>query len=150
MYKTLLFLLLLLLLTNSLTNAGHSCISSATKFELLDFATLAPPFWIYANNVNFPRFLWRGREKNFGGTTTKFIFYVKKGLHAKIGACIRPVTINTLSDLAITALDKRTVQLYVLYSEKLINQPTVAPLKSLQFSSKMVTIFCWMLYVISC
>ena len=29
-----------------------------------------------------------------------------------------------------------------LYSEKLINQPTVAPLKSLQFSSKMVTIFC--------
>ena len=28
------------------------------------------------------------------------------------------------------------------YSEKLINQPTVAPLKSLQFISKMVTIFC--------
>ena len=55
---------------------------------------------------------------------------------------VSAVTINTLSDLAITALmDKRTVQLYVLYSEKLINQPTVAPLKSLQFSSKMVTIF---------
>ena len=33
------------------------------------------------------------------GSTTKFILYVKKRLHAKIGACIRPVTINTLSDL---------------------------------------------------
>ena len=30
---------------------------------------------------------------------TKFILYFKKRLHAKIGACIRPVTINTLSDL---------------------------------------------------
>ena len=96
----------------------------------------------------FHAFFEEAEKKFSDGSTTKFIFYVKKGLHAKIGACIRPVTINTLSDLAITALDKRTVQLYVLYSEKLINQPTVAPLKSLQFSSKMVTIFYWVLYLI--
>ena len=44
MYKTILLLVLLLLLLLLLTNAGHSCISSATELELLDFAALAPPF----------------------------------------------------------------------------------------------------------
>ena len=44
--------------------------------------------------------LTRQRKKNSNGSTSKFILYVIKRLHAKIGACIRPpVTINTLSDL---------------------------------------------------
>ena len=38
-------------------------------------------------------------KKISDGSTTKVILYVKKRLHAKIGACILPVTINTLSDL---------------------------------------------------
>ena len=33
------------------------------------------------------------------GSTTKFSLYVRKRLHAKIGACIHPVTINTPSAL---------------------------------------------------
>ena len=57
----------------------------------------------------FHAFFDEAEKKISDGSTTKFILYVKKGLRAKIGACIRPVTINALSDLTITAPDKRTI-----------------------------------------
>ena len=47
----------------------------------------------------FHAFFDEAEKKISDGSTTKFILYVKKRLHAQIGACIRPVTINTLSDL---------------------------------------------------
>ena len=62
------------------------------------YSTMAPPFWIYANII-FPSFFDQAEKKISNGSTTKFILYVKNRLHAKIGACIRPETINALSDL---------------------------------------------------
>ena len=50
----------------------------------------------------FHAFFDEVEKKISDGSTAKFILYVKKRLHAKIGACIRPVTINTLSDLTKT------------------------------------------------
>ena len=48
----------------------------------------------------FHAFFDEAEKKNSNGSTSKFILYVIKRLHAKIGACIRPpVTINTLCDL---------------------------------------------------
>ena len=49
----------------------------------------------------FHAFFDDAEKKISDGSTTKFILYVKKGLHAKIGACIGPVTTNTLSGLTM-------------------------------------------------
>ena len=48
----------------------------------------------------FQAFFEEAEKTISGGSTTKFILYAKKRLHV-IGAYIRPVTINTLSDLTI-------------------------------------------------
>ena len=40
-----------------------------------------------------PAFFDEAEKKISNGSTTKFILYVRKRLHGKIGACIRPVTI---------------------------------------------------------
>ena len=44
------------------------------------------------------------RGNIFDGSTTKFKSYIEKRVHKKIGACIRPVTILSLSDLTIRTL----------------------------------------------
>ena len=49
----------------------------------------------------FHAFFDEAEKKISDGSMTKFVLYVKKGLHAKIGSCIGPVTINTLSDLTM-------------------------------------------------
>ena len=95
--------------------------SSATKLELLNITTLgAQPFWIYANNLwlIFHAFFDEAEKKISDGSTSKFILYVKKRLHAKIRACIRPVTTNTLSDLTI-----KSCEWYVRWPMELLSSP---------------------------
>ena len=84
--------------------------SSATKLELLDItAQWRRQFEFMQITLIFPSFFDEAEKKISNRFTTKFILYVKKRLQTKIGACIRPVTINALSDLTM-GLDKLSIQ----------------------------------------
>ena len=84
----------------TLTNTGYSYITSATNLELFKILVLSAAILNFMQiNLIFPRSFWWGRGNIFDGSTTKVNSYIEKRVHTKIGACIRPVTILTLSDL---------------------------------------------------